>query len=74
MIDIRCTFFPDGNWMECCVAHDYGCADAECQRSAEMRLAADQGLRRCVTKKGHPIIAWIMFLGVRIWANLKGGY
>jgi len=72
--DDRCTWFPNGNWIECCRDHDYGCADAECQQSAAMRLAADRELLRCVTAKGHPVIARIMYLGVRAWAILKGGY
>jgi len=39
-----------------------------------MRLKADQDLKKCVTIKGHPLIALIMFVGVRAWAILKGGY
>jgi len=72
--DNRCTYWPNGNWLECCRAHDYQCADSECQKSSVMRLKADQDLKKCVTIKGHPLIALIMFVGVRAWAILKGGY
>ena len=74
MIDGRCTFFFNGNWLECCVWHDLMCADAWLRRSAAMRLEADRELRRCVTAKGRPAIAAIMYAGVRLWAILQGGY
>ena len=74
MQDNRCSYFPNGNWLECCQSHDYAVADAECQRSSSMRLKADKALRTCVAAKGHPAFALIMYIGVRAWANLKGGY
>jgi len=72
--DNRCTFFFNGNWLECCRAHDYDCADAEAMQSRAMRMKADADLKKCVTGKGHPIIAWIMFMGCRLWVCIKGGY
>ncbi len=74
MQDNRCTGFPNGNWLECCQAHDYSVADAECQKSSPMRLKADQELRRCVSAKGHPCIALLMYAAIRVYANIKGGY
>jgi len=74
MQDNRCTYFFNGNWLECCQAHDYSVADAECQKSSSMRLKADQELRRCVSVKGHPFVARIMYCGVRMWAIVQGGY
>lgn len=72
--DNRCTCFPNGNWLRCCRAHDYGCSDAAAQKSAAMRLAADQQLKACVEAKGHPDVAAVMFYFARIRATLKGGY
>jgi hypothetical protein len=57
-----CSLWPDGHWVECCVAHDLtywmGGSGAE-------RRRADSDLRRCVSDGGHPFMARIMFLGVR---------
>jgi hypothetical protein len=77
--DNQCTFFPNGDWLPCCVMHDYGCKDAQCQKSASMRLKADIGLFHCVASKGttwygrvlHVLIAALMFLGVRLWVYVK---
>ena len=66
-IDNRCTFYPNGNWLACCAWHDLECADAWLQRSAEMRLKADQDLRQCVINRGHPVHAEIIYAGVRAW-------
>lgn len=74
MQDNRCTYFFNGNWLECCRAHDYDISDAECQKSSSMRLKADRELRDCVIAKGHPFVARIMYCGVRIWAIAHGGY
>lgn len=43
-------------------------------KSELMREHADEALKRCVTKKGYPIIAQIMYIGVRAEAFLRGGY
>lgn len=70
-IDNRCTFFPNGDWIACCIAHDYASADAWIQRSAEDRLKADQDLYFCVYNKNHKYISFIMYLGVRSWYWFK---
>ncbi len=58
-----CSCFPDGNWLECCNQHDklYQQGGSPIQRKS-----ADIGLLCCVAGKGHPIIAFIMYLGVRV--------
>ena len=61
-----CTWFPDGDYRNCCVEHDttyyFG-------GSWSKRWRADKSLYKCVAdKKGfqHKIIAPVMWLGVRI--------
>ncbi len=71
MIDNRCTCYPNGNWIACCVTHDYLCADGWIQRSATKRLIADRQLYQCVKAKGHPVHAAIMYAGVRMWYWVK---
>lgn len=63
-----CTFFPEGTpnnpklWDECCLEHDlYLWAGGT--RPAHDR--ADLRLRDCVTEKGAPRIAKLMYAGVR---------
>lgn len=69
-----CTFFFEGNWSDCCWTHDEKVLLAREYKSRIMRLEADEDLKECVKQKGHPIIANIMFIGVRFWAIIKGGY
>lgn len=64
--DWRCSYFPNGNWIVCCRAHDYACADAEARRSAKMRHQANVNLKNCVSAKGHPWVARIMYEAVEI--------
>ena len=58
-----CTLFPDGDYGGCCVEHDkaywYGGSRAE-------RLQADLALKSCVEQRGRPLLAKLMFIGVRI--------
>jgi len=58
-----CSCFPDGDWVECCVRHDlvYWMGGAR-----EERKTADAALRKCVSDKGHPIIAGLMYYSVRM--------
>ncbi len=61
-----CTMFPDGDYADCCLAHD-----REYFRggTAKERRTADKRLYQCVKAKkgwGHAVIAPIMWLGVRI--------
>lgn len=68
MQDNTCTFWIDGPWTPCCCVHDQQVAVAT---SKAMRKAADDNLRKCVTAKGYPHMAWVMWAGVRAWALLK---
>ena len=58
-----CSGFPNGDWLECCVRHDlpYWMGGTR-----EERANADLALKRCVSDKGHPVVAAIMHFGVRI--------
>jgi hypothetical protein len=67
-----CTLFPEGTekdpklWSDCCLEHDlyYWAGGLKTARKA-----ADLRLRECVTEKGEPGIARLMYLGVKL-----GGY
>ena len=58
-----CTLFPDGDWLRCCVTHDY--AYWSMRRTSE-RLGADRDLRDCIGKEGNGFSAAIAYLGVRL--------
>ena len=58
-----CSLFPDGNWGGCCVEHDRAYWQGG---TAAERKAADQALRECVKQKGYPILAQLMYVGVRV--------
>ncbi len=64
-----CTCFPEGDWYDCCWQHDHDCILAKEYDSYQMRLDADKKLEDCVKSKGHPFVAEVMYIGVRIWAN-----
>jgi len=64
--DFGCSLFPEGNWHECCVAHDYAYCEGGTRQD---RKKADIQLMRCVALKGHPHIAYLMFLGVRLFGG-----
>lgn len=55
--------FPNHKWKECCEAHDkvYWKGGTK-----EQRKEADIQLMNCVKSKGFPIIARIMYIGVRV--------
>jgi hypothetical protein len=63
----NCTGFPDGNYADCCKAHDkdyfFGGTRAE-------RKGSDQRLKECVLSKGsgwkRRFLANAMYLGVRV--------
>ena len=62
-----CSWFPEGDWHECCVQHDFLYWSSRTTGGGyRARKKADQALRRCVASRGHPVIAWIMYIGVRI--------
>ncbi len=61
-----CSLFPDGDYLDCCVAHDKAYYVGG---SWTKRWRADKKLFKCVVaKKGlkHKIIAPLMWLGVRV--------
>ena len=70
--DGKCTWWLQGNWQDCCCQHDIGCLIAEIKENPWRRLEADLQLARCVTMKGHPVIAVMMFVAVRVYAILQG--
>ena len=60
--DMECTAFPEGNWHDCCVAHDYAYAEGENKWKADAKLTA------CVAKKGHPLVAAVIWMGCTLFA------
>jgi len=58
-----CSCWPDGYWVECCIKHDllYWIGGTR-----EERKRADLELKKCVLDKGHPIVARMMYFGVRL--------
>ena len=58
-----CSCWPDGDWVDCCVKHDliYWMGGTR-----EERKIADLELKKCISEKGYPVIARIMYIGVRI--------
>ena len=64
-----CSMFPDGSgkdkelWLSCCEDHDlsYWRGGSEVQRRV-----ADESLEQCVTAKGFPKLAALMFVGVLV--------
>lgn len=65
--DKQCTMWPDGNWNQCCVQHDYDYADQN------GRIKSDWKLAKCVWNSGAlgKINAPIMFTGLFFtgWIN-----
>lgn len=55
-----CTLFPDGSYVSCCDMHDaaYG--------ALYNRRKADKDLKKCVDACGRPVLAWVIWLGVRL--------
>lgn len=59
-----CSLFPDGNYRECCVAHD---KTYFIGGSLKQRRAADKELYRCVRSKGNgKLLASMIWIGVRV--------
>ncbi|MCB1025961.1 MAG: hypothetical protein KDB79_16315 [Acidobacteria bacterium] len=64
-----CTAFPDGNYRECCEAHDL---DYFRGGSFSERRASDKRLYTCVKAKGgwkNKMLAPMMYLGVRVFGT-----
>ena len=66
-----CTMWPDGNYVSCCHEHDESYAKGGTWRD---RLKADWKLAKCVKDKKHPVVAPLMFVGVRILGSLLWPY
>jgi hypothetical protein len=60
----RATFNSEPPFEGCCVDHDRAYWQGG---PAWKRRHADEKLRECVMKRGHPAIAWVIYLGVRIF-------
>lgn len=58
-----CTFFPDGDYADCCLAHD---RDYYRGGTKAERKASDKRLSRCIRGKGHKYISKLMYFGVRL--------
>ena len=58
-----CSLWFDGDWVECCIRHDIVYWQGG---SRYERHIADADLERCVSKSGHPIVANLMHIGVRM--------
>lgn len=63
-MDMRCTLWPNGTWIDCCIGHDYDYADGGTLKD---KIVADLKLGKCVKKKGHPVVGAVMFLGLSIF-------
>ncbi|MBK6723929.1 MAG: hypothetical protein IPO41_16060 [Acidobacteria bacterium] len=63
----NCSLFPDGNYADCCVAHD---KDYFFGGTKAQRKASDERLKQCVLSKGsgwkRKFLATTIYLGVRI--------
>lgn len=61
-----CSFWPDGNWHSCCFEHDMlyhrGGSPAE-------RKEADRLLYECVKATAGPVMAYTMWVGVRVFGH-----
>lgn len=56
-----CTLAPNFNFKQCCIEHDYLRRYKIISKSK-----ADKNLRECINSKGHPILAWIYWIFVRV--------
>ena len=61
-----CSMYPDGGWLECCIAHDidYWCAN---QRTS--RVAADRSLKACVADHSNALNGQLTYLGTRLFGH-----
>jgi hypothetical protein len=73
-----CTWFPDGNYYDCCFAHD---REYFAGGSWKERWRSDKKLFQCVaakTKFYNKLVAPVMWLGVRTfgaaWLNTKASW
>jgi len=61
-----CTCWWNDGWADCCVEHDmrYWCGGP-----GELRHATDAELRRCVGADHSEVVAFLMYLGTRLFAG-----
>lgn len=65
---LGCTAFPEGEWHDCCVQHDLAYRNLDTSVwNWRAKRQADVALYRCARAKGHPHVAVILFLGVRLF-------
>ncbi len=62
-----CTSAPDLCFRRCCVEHDRA---YHIGGGIKARLVADILLSRCLWRHGHPVLAIVYFLGVRVFGRL----
>ena len=65
---MACSFWPDRDLKACCVQHDI-----EYRLCRITRAQADRHLRECVKRKGHPVQAWVIWFGVRLFGWARWG-
>ena len=66
-----CTDAPDMNFKKCCVIHDY---DYTVGGNELDRIKADKKLLLCIKNNGHPILAIIYYLVVRLFGKKHFNY
>lgn len=59
-----CTLWPNGDWVQCCDAHDWAYAQGV------DKIQADLALAQCVAGTGHGVMALVMLLGVSIFGGI----
>ena len=67
--DWECTMWPDVV-LACCIAHDYGCAEAWYLKDEKKRKKHDLALKKCANKK-LPFLGNIMYYGIRSYLNTR---
>ncbi len=60
----KCSFVPDhsSGIHNCCDVHD-----KRYSSGIMKRVTADRKFRECITTTSHPVIAWIYWVGVRLF-------
>lgn len=61
-----CSWWPDGNYLSCCDQHDL---DYFYGGSRLARKASDARLFECVAKQNSYTMAWVMWIGVRVFGH-----
>lgn len=61
-----CSMYPDGGWLECCIAHDI---DYWCANPRTTRAAADRALKVCVAEHSNAFNGQLTYLGTRLFGH-----